>query len=74
MLILIYSVFLSKIIEFQNPKMKIMINDTFLEEVYKIYQNKEKSEIYQIPITPNNWIMQLPFKYVINTSLNKEAK
>lgn len=70
-LILIYSISLSEIIEFSNPKLKITTNDTFVESIYKTYQNKEKSEIYQIPIYFDGWKMQLPFKYVIITSLNK---
>jgi len=74
MLILIYSISLSKIIEFPNPKLKIMTNDTFTEALDKTYKNKEKTEIYQIPIYFDGWKMQLPFKYVINTSLNKENK
>jgi hypothetical protein len=73
-LILIYAVSLSNIIEFKNPKLKIMINDTFTEALDKTYKNKEKTEIYQIPIYFDGWKMQLPFKYVINTSLNKENK
>ena len=73
-LILIYAVSLSNIIEFKNPKLNIMINDTFTEALDKTYKNKEKTEIYQIPIYFDGWKMQLPFKYVINTSLNKENK
>lgn len=73
-LILIYSVSLSQILEFRSPKLKIMTNNTFIETIYKTYNNEEKSEIYEIPIYFDGWKMQLPFKYVINTSLNKENK
>ena len=68
------SMYINHIIEFNNPKLKLMKKNNFADTVSVIYSMKDRQESYRIPVYFEGWEIELPAKYVVKTDFCNQMR